>query len=103
VASDGPSECRDCGEPAYWFKTFAGKSILVDPNEDGDRPDGVIYDRQTMTCHFDTCQERKPRPPTDDRPVQGRDDPKELAEKRKTYSGMEHLEGKGRPIDKPKV
>ncbi len=49
-------ECRGCGQEIIWLKTKNGKNIPVDPETVSD-PEAEIFDKDTMTTHFDTCPE----------------------------------------------
>ena len=72
------SECKTCGSEIVWMKTRQDKNIPVDlPALDDARADkdnreeileATLYNRERMTCHFETCpqakQHRQPRTPS---------------------------------------
>ncbi len=55
------SACKSCGAPIVWGKTFAGKSVPLDPPEKRyiKLTDGVAFGRlrmvETWLSHFATC------------------------------------------------
>lgn len=54
------TKCRDCDSDVTWMKTHAGKNILVDRESIPDTwNEGDVYDRLKMTCHFESCPEKK--------------------------------------------
>lgn len=45
-------ECRDCGAPCVWMKTYSGKNILVDRDSFDGEP---TFDRSKNKCHWEHC------------------------------------------------
>ena len=52
------SECRSCGDEIVWMVTPNGKKIPVDAETVSDR-EAEVFDRETMTTHFQTCPQSK--------------------------------------------
>ncbi len=48
------SNCKSCNAEIVWMKTLSGKNICVDA-ETCDPETDVLYDKDSMTCHFATC------------------------------------------------
>ena len=59
---DSYVDCKKCGLPCVWMKTYSGKSILVDrASFNGEE----IYDKKVNTCHWESCG--KPTSPVRER------------------------------------
>lgn len=67
MSGRGPVDCKYCGEPIYFKETRKGSMMPVNPDAETDgEPDGDMWDRTTMSSHFDTCknlpaEKRKPK------------------------------------------
>lgn len=55
------AKCRNCGEEIRWTKTRNNKNLPINYDKDHDdlfeNNKNVVFDRDNMTCHFETCPE----------------------------------------------